>query len=294
MESKLLSGDGRPVGGGNMVEMTNEQQKMLEVRKRDLAEKRTMEREAARQLEETEEKGDELERTYSSMQAEVDAKTKKLRKLFQKLQSTKQDILDVTEEYNRDRRDLEETQQELLKELKLKYLLIENFIPPPEKTKLLSRAQYDEESDSWYMATPGRTAGNTIAKRPVSAAGHRRPVSEYARVLSSMGDGISRFRGENVMRLSLDRPGRTTRDYEGPTVAPRVQAALDAAMLNVEPDIDIDVGALSATAGAVRGQKKGSREEKRGNSKRQHGSGSGGNGHQQQKSFPSSRGLVPK
>ena len=130
--------------------------------------------------------GIELEKTYSSMQAEVDAKTKKLRKLFQKLQSTKQDIIDVTEEYNRDRRDLEETQQELLKELKLKYLIIENFIPPTEKEKLLSRAQYDEESDSWFMAAPGRTASNTISKRPVSAAGSRRPVSEYARVVGSI------------------------------------------------------------------------------------------------------------
>ena len=62
------------------------------------------------------------------------------------------------------------------------------------------------------------------------------------------------------MRLGLDMPGRTTRDYEGPAVAPRVQAALDAAMLNVEPDVDIDVGALMVNSvKAVRGQKKGSR-----------------------------------
>ncbi|QQP40268.1 Kinesin-like protein, partial [Caligus rogercresseyi] len=45
---------------------------------------------------------------------------------------------------------------------------------------------------------------------------------------------------------------RTTRDYEGPTVAPRVQAVLDAAMLNVEPDIELDVGLLNATQ-SVRG-----------------------------------------
>ena len=33
-------------------------------------------------------------------------KTRKLRKLFTKLQAVKQDISDVTEEYTRDRRDL--------------------------------------------------------------------------------------------------------------------------------------------------------------------------------------------
>ena len=73
------------------------------------------------------------------------------------------------------------------------------------------------------MTAPGKTAGNTISKRPVSAAGSRRPMSEYARVLSSMTNGVSRFKGENIMRLNLDRAGRTTRDYEGPAVAPRVQ-----------------------------------------------------------------------
>ena len=199
MESKLLTGDGRDAG--NIKERTNEQHKMLEARKAEVAAKKAAAREAARQLEEREERDVELEKTYTSLQAEVDAKTKRLRKLFSKMQGTKQEIQDVTEEYNRDRRDLEETQRELMKELKLKLLLIDNFIPPAEKAKLLSRAQYDEERDAWFMATPGRTASNTIAKRPVSAAGHRRPVSEYARVLGSSlaaaasGDGaVSRFR----------------------------------------------------------------------------------------------------
>jgi len=34
-------------------------------------------------------------------------------------------------------------------------------------------------------------------------------------------------------------PNRTTRDYEGPSIAPRIQAVLDAAMED-EEDIEID------------------------------------------------------
>ena len=34
-------------------------------------------------------------------------------------------------------------------------------------------------------------------------------------------------------------PNRTTRDYEGPTIAPKIQAALDAALQD-EEDIDVD------------------------------------------------------
>ena len=143
---------------------------------------------------------------------------------------------------------------------------------------------------------PGRTSANTIGKRPVSAAGQRRPVSEYAAKKAAYGSedglredggGVSRYRGENIMRLALDSSGRTTRDYEGPAVAPRVQAALDAAMSNVEPDIDIDVGGLNSTS-AVKGSMRGGHPA----------AAAAGSGNAAKKAkvnyFPSSRGLVPK
>ena len=104
------------------------------------------------------------------------------------------------------------------------------------------------------------------------------------------------------MRLSLDRGGRTTRDYEGPQVAPRVQAALDAAMHNVEPDIEVDVSALNAKVGQapVRGFRKHSNgnQSKKSNKNcwkdNSGGGGSGGNSSQVGEAYPSSRGLVPK
>ena len=45
--------------------------------------------------------------------------------------------------------------------------------------------------------------------------------------------------GENILTIELDMPNRTTRDYTGPEVAPKIQAALDAALQD-EDDIDID------------------------------------------------------
>ena len=39
--------------------------------------------------------------------------------------------------------------------------------------------------------------------------------------------------------IELDMPNRTTRDYEGPAVAPKVQAALDAALQD-EEDLTLD------------------------------------------------------
>ena len=276
MESKLLT------GGKTIVDHTNELQRALEQRRAEVAARRVTEIEVARKLEEQEEKGVELEKNYSSLQQEVEIKTRKLRKLFSKLQTYKQDIVDVTEEYNRDRRDLEATQEELLKELKLKYLIIENFIPVEEKERVLGRSYFDEDEDLWKLGA-SRPLSGPINKRPVSAAGSRRPVSEYARMLGSIG-GNPRYRGENIMRLNLDHPARTTRDYEGPSVAPRVQAALDAAMNNIEEDIDIDALAIT-NAFAV----KGTRKEKTNKKLRPKSSK-----REKKENYPESRGLVPK
>ena len=44
---------------------------------------------------------------------------------------------------------------------------------------------------------------------------------------------------ENIIMIELDMPNRTTRDYEGPAVAPKVQAALDAALQD-EEDLTLD------------------------------------------------------
>ena len=278
MESKLLT------GGKTIVDHTNELQRALEQKKTEVAERKKTEIEVARKLEEQEEKGVELEKNYSSLQQEVEIKTRKLRKLFTKLQTVKQEIVDVTEEYNRDRRDLESTQEELLKELKLKYLTIENFIPIEEKERVLERSYFDEEEDVWKMGS-SRPSSGPISKRPVSAAGSRRPTSEYARMLGSIG-GNPRYRGENIMRLNLDHPARTTRDYEGPSVAPRVQAALDAAMNNIEEDIDIDALAIT-NAFAVKGTRK-EKTHKRMRPK------SSKMSRDKKENYPESRGLVPK
>ena len=86
------------------------------------------------------------------------------------------------------------------------------------------------------------------------------------------------------MRLNLDHPARTTRDYEGPSVAPRVQAALDAAMNNIEEDIDIDALAIT-NAFAV----KGTRKEKTNKRPRPKSSKK-----EKRENYPESRGLVPK
>ncbi|XP_029048599.1 kinesin-like protein KIF3B [Osmia bicornis bicornis] len=231
LESKMLC------GGKNIIDHTNEQQRALEQKAAEIAERKKREVEMQQKLEDEELTMLGVKETYTNLQQEVDVKSRKLRKCFTKLQVLKQELEDVTNDFNRDRRDLEQTQHELMKELKLKYLIIENFIPEEEKNKILSRIHLDEEEDCWIVKDPEPSSIEFI-KRPTSVAGARRPVSEYARIALAMGKGC-RYAGENILNLDLDMPARTTLDYQGPAIAPTIQAVLEEALRD-EGDIDVD------------------------------------------------------
>ncbi|KZC12367.1 PREDICTED: kinesin-like protein KIF3B [Dufourea novaeangliae] len=231
LESKMLC------GGKNIIDHTNEQQRALEQKAAEIAERKKREVEMQQKLEDEELTMLGVKETYTNLQQEVDVKSRKLRKCFTKLQVLKQELEDVTNDFNRDRRDLEQTQHELMKELKLKYLIIENFIPEEEKNKILSRTHLDEEEDCWIVKDPEPSSIDAI-KRPTSVPCARRPVSEYARIALAMGRGC-RYAGENILNLDLDMPARTTLDYQGPVIAPTIQAVLEQALRD-EGDIDVD------------------------------------------------------
>nr|AIN36848.1 KIF3B [Eriocheir sinensis] len=103
MESKLLR------GGKNIIDHTNEQQRALQLRTQELMDQKKREREMLQRLGKEEESSCEIASTFSSLQAEVEAKTRKLKKLFAKLQSVKQEMGDLHEEFCRDRVDLQHT-----------------------------------------------------------------------------------------------------------------------------------------------------------------------------------------
>nr|CAD7424516.1 unnamed protein product [Timema monikensis] len=235
MESKLLS------GGKNIVDHTNEQQRALELRKQEIAERKKREVEMRQKLEIQEANSMEFRETFTNLKQEAEVKTRKLKKLFSKLQATKLEMNDLTEEFNRDRRELELTQNDILRELKKKYMIIENFIPSDEKIKLMSRFRYDDETDAWSLL-PLEIEDAIPLKRPVNCDGDRRPISDFGRVAIKVGRS-HRYHGENIVNLEMEAHARTTNDYLGPTVAPKIQAVLDEALKD-EGDIDVDAAPL--------------------------------------------------
>ncbi|XP_055719659.1 kinesin-like protein KIF3B [Salvelinus fontinalis] len=200
MESKILA------GGKNIIDHTNEQQKMLQLKRQEIAEQIRREREIQQQVMAQDEETGELRETFSSLQQEVDLKTKKLKRLYAKLQLVKAEIGDVIDEHVVTRQELEQTQNELTRELKFKYLLIENFIPPEEKNKIMNRLHFDSEEDQWRFrssVTSESKLAYQVKRRPTSVVGYKRPISQYAQMAVTTG-AQSRYRAENVMLLELD------------------------------------------------------------------------------------------
>lgn len=67
------------------------------------------------QLELQEETTIEIRDTLTSVQQEVELKTKKLKKCYTKYMALKQELIDTRDEHNKERRELEMHQNELIK-----------------------------------------------------------------------------------------------------------------------------------------------------------------------------------
>ncbi|KAJ3126975.1 Kinesin-like protein kif3b [Nowakowskiella sp. JEL0407] len=204
LEAKLL------IGGVNIEERIDTQEKELQLTQAQLEEQQTRERELQRQLETRQEVQLQMEENYASLQDEVDSKSKKLKKLWTKLQAAKSEISDLNDEFRNEREDLLDTIRELSRELALKSAVIENFVPAEEREKVESRAAYDEEHDEWQLAELTSINLFNKIKRPVSQPTLRRPMCQFSRSALIMGDTNPRYRGENLITLQLDMPESTT------------------------------------------------------------------------------------
>ena len=92
MEEKLIK-------GGEMISKASKQESMLRKAEMELREKAMQEAQLERELAEKEEMNMQLEEHFSSLQEEVEVKTKKLKKLWSKYQAAVSETQDLQEEF---------------------------------------------------------------------------------------------------------------------------------------------------------------------------------------------------
>ncbi|CAJ0928585.1 unnamed protein product, partial [Mesorhabditis belari] len=162
MQSKLLS------GGMDLLDHTRRQRDELETKRVEIAERKRREREMLQQLEQQEESVAELDTTFTSLRQEVEAKTRKLKKLSIKLQKARRELQDIHLSHSDERRELERDVSQMNMELKLKLLIVENFIPFDVADRVRSKAIWDDETHNWNL--PGARPLSQDSKVPTRPA----------------------------------------------------------------------------------------------------------------------------
>ncbi|KAL3316234.1 Kinesin-like protein kif3b [Cichlidogyrus casuarinus] len=230
MESKLLHGD------KNIVEQTRDQEATLAARNQELAEKRAVELRMREKMQEENFNVANLQEGFSSLQQEVEVNTKKLKKLYEKYQQLKMEIEDTKEAQRHERQGQEQIQENLLRDLKLQALIIENFIPNDDKIRLNKMVYFDEQEDQWKMKPSAEQKPKTFSE--LTGTQPNQLYCQFALMMSKI-DPDPRLKHIKLLDLDLDMPTRTTKDYQPPTLAPQVVAALEAALQN-EQDLEFD------------------------------------------------------
>lgn len=92
MEEKLIK-------GGEVISKASQQEAQLRRAEQELRERQQEEARLARELAEKEEANLQLEEHFSSLQEEVEVKTKKLKKLWSKYQAAAQEAQDLQQEF---------------------------------------------------------------------------------------------------------------------------------------------------------------------------------------------------
>ncbi|KAJ0392820.1 hypothetical protein P43SY_009960 [Pythium insidiosum] len=239
MEEKLIS-------GGKVMDKAAKQERELRHAQHKIEEQKRQEMLLARELAEKEDSNMLLEEQFSSLQEEVDDKTRKLKKLWAKHKAACTEIEDLKTEFQTEKEDMLDTIRELTRQLKLKHVLLSHFVPLDEAGSLEKRAKYDPELDEWKVDRLELKPGSLRPKRPVSRRGARRIESEYARRNRLIDPVNVRWRADNVATLDMEMPERRTKDFDygGPSnpsmnfFMERVGGNEDGPEISFENDVD--------------------------------------------------------
>ena len=154
LEKKII------VGGENLLEKAEEQEKLLEESAKELEETIETEQKLREQLKQREAERVDIEEKYSSLQEEASGKTRKLKKVWSMLQSAKAELTDLQGEQQREMEGLLDSVRHLTRELRLQMLIIDNFVPPEYQEMVEQHVQWNEEIGEWQLRCVAYTGNN--------------------------------------------------------------------------------------------------------------------------------------
>lgn len=148
------------VGGENLLEKAEEQERLLEASARELEHRMSREEQLKQELQRKEAERIDIEERYSSLQEEATGLTRKLKKVAALLLSAKEELKDVQQENQREMEGLLDNVRQLTKELALQEAIEKMFIPDNYKTLIERHAHWNEDIGEWQLKCVAYTGNN--------------------------------------------------------------------------------------------------------------------------------------
>lgn len=143
------------IAGSQVMEVAKKQQKELMKTKKELEKERQQEEELQKKLKEKEKGRMNIIKKFNNLQEELEFTNQKLQNLWDEYQELNNEHDSIREDFDRERNDMYDTIYELSNQLKLKNLIIENFIPPEDFKKIEKICDWNEEINDWVIRKPG-------------------------------------------------------------------------------------------------------------------------------------------
>lgn len=160
LENKIL------VGGENLLEKADAQEKLLEASIAQLEEVAKNELELKESLQKKEAERIDIEERYSSLQEECIGKTKKLHRVMQMLMGVKSELADQQQEQQREKEGILESIRILSRELALCEFVLNSYVPREYVNMIEGFTQWNEDVGDWQLKCVAYTGNNMRKNLP--------------------------------------------------------------------------------------------------------------------------------
>ncbi|CAH8530789.1 unnamed protein product [Heterobilharzia americana] len=148
------------VGGENLLEKAEAQEKLLEQSASELQKQQLRAEQLNEKLKAKEEERINIEEKYNNLQEEAAGKRRKLRKLSTMYLQAKSELEDLKNEHVREMEGLLDNIRQLGRELAHNALIIDRFIPQPYQALIQQNVQWNEEIGEWQLKCIAYTGNN--------------------------------------------------------------------------------------------------------------------------------------
>ncbi|XP_027201537.1 kinesin-like protein KIF3A [Dermatophagoides pteronyssinus] len=148
------------IGGENLLEKAEMQEKLIVESERELIEQREKEDRLRKELEQRQQEILEIEDSYVSLQEEIQALNRKIRKAYGFLKESRSELDDMNVEHEKLRSELLDSIRISEKEIKLTNALISYYIPETCLKLIEDNVQYNQLTGEWNLRCLAYTGNN--------------------------------------------------------------------------------------------------------------------------------------